>query len=91
MVTPDHDDPTQEKEKKPRSGSSPMIRSHVAAGGVGPEQETYRDHGTKARRKEVFPRYHTRDYSTTGGKMKRINKEKIEFLQPLQECQPMNQ
>lgn len=23
--------------------------------------------------------------------MKRINKEKIEFLQPLQECQPMNQ
>lgn len=23
--------------------------------------------------------------------MKRINKEKIEFLQPLRECQPMNQ
>lgn len=47
--------------------------------------------GTTASRKEVFPWYHTGDYSSTGGKMKRINKEKIEFLQPLQERQPMNQ
>lgn len=34
--------------------------------------------------RKVFPWYHRRDYSSTGGKMKQINKEKIEFIQPLQ-------
>ena len=36
---------------------------------------------TMARTKQVFPWYHSRDDSSAGGTMKRINKEKIEFLQ----------
>lgn len=47
--------------------------------------------GPKWGGRKFFLWYLTRDYSSAGGKMKGINKEKIEFLQPLQEGQPMNQ